>query len=202
MRRGIHAPDSEMRAARSGDAAAFERLLSPLLLPAYKLAFAMLAQREAAEDAVQEAAFKAWRGVGSVRTEGESIRPWFLTIVANQCRMTRRSRWWRTVLIPEPTDNSHLFGTTGERLEDRTDTAHDLRRAVGQLSNDKRLVLTLVFGLDLPLAETGRILGISPQAARSRLHRAVVALRSQIRTEESLSQPHREPLHVPPEVST
>ena len=66
--------------------AVFERLLAPLMLPAYRLAFGMLRDREEAEDAVQEAAFKAWRHRRSFRA-GAQLRPWFFAIVGNQCNL-------------------------------------------------------------------------------------------------------------------
>ena len=50
--------------ARAGDQVAFETLIRPLIHPAYRLAYAMLRRREAAEDAVQESVLKAWRGIG------------------------------------------------------------------------------------------------------------------------------------------
>jgi DNA-directed RNA polymerase specialized sigma24 family protein len=45
---------------------------------------------------VQEAAFKAWRKLSRLR-EGSDMRPWFLGIVANECRPVMRSRWWSVV---------------------------------------------------------------------------------------------------------
>src|SRR5439155_13416046 len=63
----------------------FEELLSTVLDPAFRLAMTMLNDRTAAEDAVQEAAVKAWRSFGRFRA-GAEMRPWFLTIVANECR--------------------------------------------------------------------------------------------------------------------
>jgi len=162
-------------AARAGDAAAFEELLAPLLLAAHKLAFTMLAQREAAEDAVQEASFKAWKAVGTLRAEGGDVRPWFLAIVANQCRSARR-RWWHLRRGAEQTDEA--ASPPSRRAEVDTAEAIDLRRAVAGLSREKRLVLALVYWLDLPIDEVARVLGVSEVAARSRLRRAVLALRS------------------------
>jgi RNA polymerase sigma-70 factor (ECF subfamily) len=49
------------QAARAGDAVAFDALLDPLMEAGYRLAFTMLRDRQAAEDVVQEAAFKAWK---------------------------------------------------------------------------------------------------------------------------------------------
>jgi DNA-directed RNA polymerase specialized sigma24 family protein len=52
----------------------------------------MLADRSSAEDAVQEASIKAWRKLRQLRGDLKSLRPWFLSIVANECRMARRQR--------------------------------------------------------------------------------------------------------------
>ncbi len=171
---------SMLAAARGGDPAAFEALLLPLLTPAHKLAFTMLAQREAAEDAVQESALKAWRALGTLRAEAADIRPWFLTIVANQCRSVRRRRLWR---LPASTDQTER---SLDQLDSQTAAAIDLRRTVARLSNEKRTILALVYWLDLPIDEVAQVLGVSVVAARSRLRRAVLALRSEYTRDEDL----------------
>ena len=60
----------------------------------------MLKDRNAAEDAVQEAALKSWRRLDRFRY-GADLRPWFLAIVANECRSTRRSRWFQVIRSDE-----------------------------------------------------------------------------------------------------
>src|SRR5690242_12885420 len=90
--------------ARQGDRAAFEAILRPLIQSAYQLALAMLHDREAAEDAVQETASKAWRHRARIQPELGTIRPWILAIVANECRMTMRQRWWSVLRRREPID--------------------------------------------------------------------------------------------------
>jgi len=154
--------------ARRGDASAFALLLDPLWEPAYKLAYSMLRDRTAAEDAVQEAGMKAWRSAGRLRDGTSDLRPWFLTIVANQCRSARRNRWSRVLRFASPPETVAAAGSEDERL--------DLERALGTLSNQHREVLSLRYFLDLPVEEVARILGISVAAAKSRLHRALKAL--------------------------
>lgn len=56
----------------------------------------------------------------------------------------------------------------------------ELRRALGRLSQQQRLLLVLRYYLDLPLEEVGKVVGISTKAAKSRVHRALVRLRIEV----------------------
>lgn len=86
--------------AASDESREFEAELAPLLGAAMRLATAMRLDRQEAEDAVQEAALRAWRRRGN-RRAGTDLRPWFLAIVANQCRESRRSRWSSVLPLAE-----------------------------------------------------------------------------------------------------
>src|ERR1700688_1380149 len=96
-----------LEAAKLGDDSAFEILLEPLLEPGYRLAGGMLQDHQAAQDAVQEAAVKAWRKLRQLR-DGSEMRPWFLGIVANECRSARRSRWSSVIKMVLP-DREEAF---------------------------------------------------------------------------------------------
>ncbi len=163
------ADEGLIQAAREGDESAFDSLVGPLIEPAFKLAVVFLRDTHEAQDAVQEATIKAWRSLDRLRDEA-AARQWFLAIVANQCRTMRRTRWWSVVRlesIPRPEQD----------LGERHDLQLDLGREVSRLPSTDRVALFLFFYLDLPLSEVGRILKISPQAAKSRVHRAVTRLR-------------------------
>src|SRR6202521_4538649 len=134
-----------VQAAKRGDDLAFDALLEPMLEPAYRLACGMLHDHHAAEDAVQEAAIKAWRKLGQLR-EGSEMRPWFLGIVANECRTARRSSWWSVLKSLTP----------DKRVDDQADavvSGIELRRALLAMDSKKRLTLVLHWYLDLPLDE-------------------------------------------------
>ncbi|HKC18327.1 MAG TPA: RNA polymerase sigma factor [Candidatus Dormibacteraeota bacterium] len=158
---------------RVGDADSFSRLIEPLLDPAYRLAAVMLNDRSAAEDAVQEASVKAWRKLGQLRGDRSSLRPWFLAIVANECRMARRTRWWSVLKFGDLTPSQEV-------RESQT----DLHQAVLRLSPDERLPLVLHFYLDLSLEEVARTLHVSPAAAKSRIYRAAKRLRADLTVED------------------
>ncbi len=161
-----------IQAAKQGDDSAFEALLEPLLNQAYRLACGMLHDHQAAEDAVQEAAFNAWRKLGQLR-EGSEMRPWFFGIVANECRSTRRSRWWAVVRtdLPEPATEPH---------DEAVVASVELRQALRGMDPAKRLVLVLYWYLDLPLDEIAATIGTSVDGAESRLRRATNELRKRM----------------------
>ena len=161
-------PEAELvRAAKSGDRVAFAELLRPEYGTALRLACGLLQQADEAEDAVQEAAFAAWRRIGNLH-DGSSLRPWFLGIVANQCRAVKRNKWW-SVSRSEPPE--------GEAPATDLASSIDLRRALRRITYDERLVLVLRYYLDMPFEEIGVTLGISPKAARTRVERAIHRLR-------------------------
>jgi RNA polymerase sigma-70 factor (ECF subfamily) len=166
-----------MARAAQGDAQAFATLIEPLLDPAYRLAAVMLADRSTAEDAVQEASIKAWRKLGQLRGDLGSLRSWFLSIVANECRMVRRQRWWSVTKLAEVSP----IRVVGDQFDA---TSTDLKTALLRLSAEERLPLVLFFYLDLPLEEVARTLGLSPSAAKSRIYRTARKLRSDLTLEE------------------
>jgi RNA polymerase sigma-70 factor (ECF subfamily) len=160
-----------VRPADIHDEDEFEGLLGPLMLPAYRLAYGMLRDPAEAEDAVQEAALRAWQHRRSFHA-GAQLRPWFFAIVANQCRSARRGRWWSVLRLAEPERPQGHHADEETRL--------DLRRALARIGYDERLVLVLRYYMDLGYEEVALTLGISEQAARSRTHRAVRRLRPQV----------------------
>ena len=154
-------------------------MILPLADRGYRLACAMLHDPQAAQDAVQEASLTAWRKLSSVRDRGR-VRPWFLGIVVNECRNSRRLKWVSSVNVGLSEELSVVSG------EDRILRGADLRRAVNQLGKQDRLLVILFFYIDLPLEEVAAIAGSSLAAARARLYRAVKRLRPDLEIQEAL----------------
>ena len=153
--------------ALAGDEEAFGRLVAPAIAPGYRLALGMLQDRTEAEDVVQEAVLKAWRRLGTFRAEAD-FSSWFLGIVANQCRTVRRGRWWAVIRHDAP---PQLPGAGSAPAD------HDLRRALSRLDTDRRLVVVLHYYLDMGLEEVAAVVGAPVGTVKSRLHRALQALR-------------------------
>ena len=140
----------------------------PLLQPAYRLALGMVLDPHLAEDVVQDAALQAWRRRDN-RRAGTALRPWFLGIVANQCRTTRRSRWARVLLLNTAVDSPYTDGDAAQRLA--------VRQALLALPHRKRLAVVLRCYLDLPFEQVASSLGCSENAAKLRVARAFEDLR-------------------------
>lgn len=168
----VRASMTLLEAAKRGDARAFEILLQPLLEPGYRLAGAMLQDPEGGQDAVQEAAVKAWRKLRQLR-EGSEMRPWFLGIVANECRTARRSRWSSVMKVL-------LLEREAPVPADLVLSGIELRRALRSLDQKKRLALVLHWYLDLPLEEIAAITHCSVHAVEGRVQRGMRELRERM----------------------
>ena len=162
--------EGQMASVQPIDEAAFLTLVEPLLPVAQRLAHGMLRSPSEAEDIVQEATLKSWAKIRSFQV-GSDFKSWYLTIVANECRQTLRSAWWHELRVP------FVERGSSQPLQDQVIAGDEVRRALDRLTYDHRLVIVLRFYLDLSFDEIGRTLGIAPQTARSRTHRALARLR-------------------------
>jgi RNA polymerase sigma factor (sigma-70 family) len=157
----------------------FEAELQPLMGVAMRLAAGMRLDRGDAEDAVQEAAFRAWRRRGN-RRAGTDLRPWFLAIVANQCRETRRGRWASVLRLADPPVKDMSLGDDPAGVLDMT-------AALQRLPHDVRLAVVLRFYLDLPFEEVAAASGCAVEAARSRVRRGLAALAATLAAPEEIA---------------
>jgi RNA polymerase sigma-70 factor (ECF subfamily) len=168
-----------LSSAKGGDRVAFDELVGRFVNDAFRLAFGMLHDREAAEDAVQEAALRSWQKLGNLRP-GTEMRPWFLGIVANQCRTMVRGRWWSVLRLESPLESPRT------EFEDRVVRGADLRAALRKLPIEHRETLVLRYYLDLPLEEVAAITGVPVGTVKSRVNRGLAAMR-----------PHFTPVEAP-----
>lgn len=166
--------------AQTGDMAAFEAVLAPHIDRAHRFACGLLHDPGLAEDAVQEACVRAWRKLGRLRP-GSPFLPWFLGIVANQCRDQMRGRWRRVIQTPD----ARL--TSDEPPEDAALRRAELREALMKLGDRDRRVLILRLYLELPWSDVAAVAGLTTAGARTRYYRALDRLRSTPGSQEVLT---------------
>jgi RNA polymerase sigma-70 factor (ECF subfamily) len=151
----------------------FAEALSDELSGAYRLAGYLLADAADAQDAVQEASVRAWRGLSNLR-EQDKFHSWFSQILVNVCRTRLRKRSRQRTLDVDEVD---LEG--GDPF--RSALARDaVGRALSSLSTELRMVVVLRYWGDLPLADIADRLGIPVGTVKSRHHAALQTLRRRI----------------------
>jgi RNA polymerase sigma-70 factor (ECF subfamily) len=160
--------------AGAGDEAAFAQLVATHHVDMARVAFVACGDRALAEDAVQAAWLIAWRKLHSLRDPAR-VRPWLLSVTANETRQLVRRRRGPVVQIDvEVPGDARSDPSVGiERL--------DLRRALAHLSPDDRALLAMHFVVDLRSDELGAAVGTSASTARTRLSRAIDRLRRELR---------------------
>jgi RNA polymerase sigma factor (sigma-70 family) len=165
---------------RGGDSAAYGELVNRHALVAKRTAVLLGAGADA-DDVVQEAFVKAYRGLGGFR-EGAAFRPWLLRIVANETRNAVRARGRRTQREQRAAPLDVVLDPADEAvsLERRT----ELLAAVRALPDQMRLVVTCRYLLDLDEQETAVVLGWPRGTVKSRLHRALGRLRDALPDKE------------------
>jgi RNA polymerase sigma-70 factor (ECF subfamily) len=161
--------------ARDGDGDAYADLVRRHQDIAFRTAMLITRNAADAEEAAQEGFVKAWRALGRFRT-GQPLRPWLLTIVANEARNRRRGAGRREHLALRA-------ATEARGVAEPPDTAlsrGELLEALAALRDDDQLVLGCRFLLDLSEAETAAALGVRPGTVKSRTSRALERLREQL----------------------
>jgi RNA polymerase sigma factor (sigma-70 family) len=161
--------------ARDGDATAYAELIRRHQDVAFRTAMLITGNPQDAEEAAQDGFMKAWRALRRFR-EGEPLRPWLLTIVANEARNRRRSAGRRERLVLRVAAAAPVGAA-----EDEPRLDHDeLAAAIGRLRPDDRLVIGCRYLLSLSEAETAAALGVARGTVKSRLSRALDRLRGEL----------------------
>lgn len=179
-------------AARQGDEAAFASLVEMDGPGAMRLAKAILTSRSDAEDAVQEAFFRAWRQLPRLR-DAERWSAWFRRIVV-RCAIDVTRRRQRVREIAPTRSTSSPIGGQGVQAAlvqaDPSAATADLvasvadrdlaARALASLAPEDRALLALRFLADLEVPDAAAALGIRLGTAKSRLHRLLARLHDEM----------------------
>jgi RNA polymerase sigma-70 factor (ECF subfamily) len=170
--------------ARGGDHAAYAQLVREHEQAAFRVAYVVVGGSAAdAEDVVQEAFVKAYRGLGRFRA-GAPFRPWLLRIVGNEARNARRAAGRRAfhhrrqaLLEPVPSES-----TPDEQVMAR-DRQRRLLAAVDRLGEGERTAVVARYLIGLTDEETAAALGIPRATVKMRAWRGLGRLRRELEGE-------------------
>lgn len=159
-------------------ATAFRELVGNELDRSYRRAAVILGDRFEAEDAVHDAAERAWRHWPELR-DPSRFDAWFARILVNACRdRLRHQRRVRAIeVVREPLDGEHPAAADATEAIDLRSTIRDAFR---RLSADEQTVIALRYDEDLTVPAIARLVGVAEGTVKSRLHNALRKLRAGI----------------------
>jgi RNA polymerase sigma-70 factor (ECF subfamily) len=170
---------------RAGDEAAYEKLVRENAPRMLAVARRLLGDEDSARDAVQDAFLSAFRGLRDFEG-GARITTWLHRIVVNASLMKLRTRRRKPEepiddLLPRWQEDGHpaqpAAPWAADRLLERQEVGARVRESIDRLPDSYREVLLLRDIEELDTEETAKLLGISTNAVKTRLHRARQALR-------------------------
>ena len=177
---------SLLTAARAGDRHALESLLERHQAQVYRFGMKMCRDPEDAKDVLQDTLLAMARGVRDFRG-ASSISTWLYTIARSFCiKKRRRSRFApdqeRSLDTELPAEARHLAdpGLTPDEALAGKQVEAALEQAIAALEPMYREVLLLRDAEGLTAPEVAEVLGVTPQAVKSRLHRARLSVRERV----------------------
>ncbi len=160
----IPVPAELVTAAQGGDSAQVERLVQTIWPDAYRLAHAVLGDRQAAEDAAQEACIIVYRTIASLR-DTAAFRVWFYRIVVREASALKRRRSRLEPAAPAEPQSADLAA------------AIDVWHALGSLPQALREAVVLRYFEGLSSREIAAVLRVPDGTVRFRLMTARRRLR-------------------------
>ena len=188
MTQSVDQSAERLQRARDGDLAAFNELVLEHQSLVFSLCLRMIGQKQAAEDATQEAFIAAWRNLKNLRG---AFRPWLMRIASNACtdELRRRGRRPSSSLdsaldegVPEPADSEPSPDTSLLQGEVRG----QVEEALQDLPADQRVAVVLsdLHGFDY--AEVAEITKTSLGTVKSRISRGRTRLRTALLNDPEL----------------
>lgn len=173
----------------AGEKELFHDLIRPHERRVYLTVLAVLRSEADAEDAAQEAILKAYRNLGSFRAEAK-FSTWLTSIALNEARGRLRKAGRHVVESLDEQLEEHEGDYTPALLTDwreipsaaleRKELRAALQSAVAELPPIYKEVFTLRDLQELDVQETARILGLSANLVKVRLHRARMMLQKRL----------------------
>jgi len=171
-------------AARRGDARAFETILRHYDRRLRVIADRVLDDRQAMDDALQEIAIRALRGLPAFRGDAP-VGAWLCRIATTTCLDHLRRRRPEDPTAPEDLPQA---ATAGPDLADGLDSRERLSAALRSLPAGQRVAVLLVdqFGYDYRTA--AEVLGVPAGTAASRVASARTRLRAALSADEEVAR--------------
>lgn len=167
-----------MTRIKRGDRDSFSDLVTRHTQRYYSLAYRMLANREEAEDTVQESFLMLWQSPG--KWDGgrnTKFTTWFYRVVTNAC--LDRKKKARTLPLDDGFDPPDESGGAEEIVEMKR-RKEDIDTHIAELPLTQQTALTLCYYEGVSNREAADIMGVGVKALESLLMRAKASLRNKM----------------------
>ena len=165
---------------RAGDRGAFEELVRTHQHRIYALALRMLGNAAEAQDVAQEAFLRAHRGLAEFRGEAR-LSTWLYAIASRLCLNRLAGSERRLTRHGEETLTRLPDGRPGpDQTLERSEIEEALHRAIGELAEERRIVVILRDVEGLAYEAIAEALELPIGTVRSRLHRARLDLKEKL----------------------
>jgi RNA polymerase sigma-70 factor (ECF subfamily) len=163
--------------ARKGDSDAFGKVVEAFQSPVYNLCYRMLGNPEDAEDAAQEAFWRAYQGLSKYDFQ-RSFGTWMLSIAAHYCidRLRRKRINFLSLEALLPEEDAPDTSPTPEVVTGKNEEREAVQELLKTLNPEERAMIVMRYWYDMSYEEIGQSLSCSVSAVKSRLHRARRAL--------------------------
>ncbi|MHC4431671.1 MAG: RNA polymerase sigma factor [Planctomycetota bacterium] len=163
---------------KAGDRAAAADLVDAYYQQIYLFMRRFGHDRQTAEDLTQESFFNAWHHIGQLR-DGKALDSWLYRIAANVSRVYWRKHKHKEVVGIEIIELSAATEDGYDRVG-RYDQLEELAAAVGRLPVKLKETIILHYTQQLTIANAAEALGVKEGTFKSRLNRALKALRKDV----------------------
>jgi RNA polymerase sigma-70 factor (ECF subfamily) len=172
---GLRSDQDLVREVLAGNVEAFAGLVRRYRQTYARFATRMLGDRDDAEDALQSAFLRAFRGLVQC-AEPERFGAWLYRIVVNECRTAASRRGRRgQVLVRNPVA---LAAAVDEQdYSWSLAVRHEIQHALNQLPSDQREAFLLKYVEELSYDEMAELTGAGVSALKMRVKRASARLR-------------------------
>jgi RNA polymerase sigma-70 factor (ECF subfamily) len=164
--------------ARGGDHDAFAELARAAVVRLDQAARLILRDPELARDAVQEGLIRAWRDLRKLR-DPDRFDAWLYRLTVNACLDLARQRRRRVIEVQLTSLHAPATPDSSAAHADRQLVDDVLR----ELDEQGRAIVVLHYYIGLPLTDVAATLSIPLGTVKSRLHRALTAMRVAIEAE-------------------
>ncbi|UCE98566.1 MAG: RNA polymerase sigma factor [Planctomycetota bacterium] len=174
--------DSLAARLKAGDRAAAAELVDIYYERIYLFMRRLGHSRQVSEDLTQESFFQAWQHIGRLRS-GKALNSWLYQIAANISRLHwRRHKGQKAVNI----DGMDVPDSSKAELDKvgHLEQLEKLKNGVANLPMNLKETVVLHYMQHLTIAEAAEAIGVREGTFKSRLSRALRALRKQIVAED------------------